>query len=101
MTAMCCPTAGPAKVLRHQVAAPSTLGTFLRAFTFGPVRQPDPPALTPARCYTSAGGPARRTARCPASVAPAPRGRLRSFDEFTARIVGKPVDARGLPTLDP
>ena len=29
------------QVLGHQVAAPSTLGTFLRAFTFGHVRQLD------------------------------------------------------------
>jgi hypothetical protein len=28
-------------VLGHQVSAPSTLGTFLRAFTFGHVRQLD------------------------------------------------------------
>ena len=28
-------------VLGHRVAAPSTLGTFLRAFTFGHVRQLD------------------------------------------------------------
>jgi len=28
-------------VLDHRVAAPSTLGTFLRAFTFGHVRQLD------------------------------------------------------------
>ena len=31
----------PAAVLGHRVAAPSTLGTFLRAFTFGHVRQLD------------------------------------------------------------
>ena len=30
-----------AAVLRHRVAAPSTLGTFLRSFTFGHVRQLD------------------------------------------------------------
>ena len=29
------------RVLGHRVMAPSTLGTFLRAFTFGPVRQFD------------------------------------------------------------
>ena len=29
------------QVLGHRVMAPSTLGTFLRAFTFGPVRQFD------------------------------------------------------------
>ncbi len=29
------------QVLGHEVAAPSTLGTFLRAFTFGHVRQLD------------------------------------------------------------
>ena len=30
-----------ASVLGHRVMAPATLGTFLRAFTFGPVRQLD------------------------------------------------------------
>ncbi len=30
-----------ARVLGHQVMAPSTLGTFLRAFSFGHVRQLD------------------------------------------------------------
>jgi hypothetical protein len=30
-----------ARVLGHRVMAPSTLGTFLRAFTFGHVRQLD------------------------------------------------------------
>ena len=29
------------QVLGHRVMAPSTLGTFLRSFTFGHVRQPD------------------------------------------------------------
>ena len=41
MTATCCVQARPAAVLGHRVAAPSTLGTFLRAFTFGHVRQLD------------------------------------------------------------
>ena len=31
----------PVGVLGHRVMAPSTLGTFLRAFTFGHVRQLD------------------------------------------------------------
>jgi hypothetical protein len=34
-------TGATAKVLGHQVMAPSTLGTFLRSFTFGHVRQLD------------------------------------------------------------
>lgn len=34
-------TGSTAEVLGHQVMAPSTLGTFLRAFTFGNVRQLD------------------------------------------------------------
>ena len=33
--------AAPGLVLGHRVMAPSTLGTFLRAFTFGHVRQLD------------------------------------------------------------
>jgi hypothetical protein len=32
-------TGATAEVLGHQVMAPSTLGTFLRSFTFGHVRQ--------------------------------------------------------------
>jgi hypothetical protein len=31
----------PSEVLGHRVMAPSTLGTFLRSFTFGHVRQLD------------------------------------------------------------
>ena len=45
-------------VLGHRVAAPSTLGTFLRAFTFGHVRQLDrvlAQALT--RAWTAGAGP--------------------------------------------
>jgi hypothetical protein len=34
-------TGATAQVLGHQVMAPSTLGTFLRSFTFGHVRQLD------------------------------------------------------------
>jgi len=33
-------------VLGHRAMAPSTLGTFLRSFTFGHVRQLDPPTRT-------------------------------------------------------
>jgi hypothetical protein len=44
-----------ASVLGHRVMAPSTLGTFLRSFTFGHVRQLD--RLTPARCCTPASAP--------------------------------------------
>jgi len=46
------------QVLGHQVAAPSTLGTFLRAFTFGHVRQLDRvlgEALT--RAWQAGAGP--------------------------------------------
>jgi hypothetical protein len=51
-----------AAVLGHRVAAPSTLGTFLRGFTFGHVRQLDavlaesltpPPSRAPGRSSTS------------------------------------------------
>jgi len=33
---------GTAEVLAHRVMAPSTLGMFLRAFSFGHVRQLEP-----------------------------------------------------------
>jgi len=36
-------------VLGHRVMAPSTLGTFLRAFTFGHVRQLDRALVSPSR----------------------------------------------------
>jgi hypothetical protein len=39
-------TGATAKVLGHRVVAPSTLGTFLRSFTFGHVRQLDRVAET-------------------------------------------------------
>jgi hypothetical protein len=46
------------RVLGHQVMAPSTLGTFLRAFTFGHVRQLDRLAETVlSRAWTAAAGP--------------------------------------------
>ena len=38
---MCCAPAGPARVLGSVVKAPSTLGTFLRSFRWGHVRQLD------------------------------------------------------------
>src|SRR6266545_1037779 len=45
-------------VLGHRVMAPSTLGTFLRAFTFGHVRQLDRLAETVlARAWTAGVGP--------------------------------------------
>ncbi|MGH2886128.1 MAG: IS1380 family transposase [Solirubrobacteraceae bacterium] len=45
-------------VLGHDVAAPSTVGTFLRAFTFGHVRQLDKVlAETLARAWQAGGGP--------------------------------------------
>src|SRR3954464_9725765 len=46
------------QVLGHQVAAPSTLGTFLRAFTFGHVRQLDRVlADTLTRAWAASAGP--------------------------------------------
>src|SRR5579859_5037576 len=46
-------------VLGHGVSAPSTLGTFLRAFTFGHVRQLDRVlAESLARAWTAGAGPA-------------------------------------------
>ena len=46
------------QVLGHPVAAPSTLGTFLRAFTFGHVRQLDRVlADTLARAWQAGAGP--------------------------------------------
>ncbi len=45
-------------VLSHVVAAPSTLGTFLRAFTFGHVRQLDRVlAVSLARAWAAGAGP--------------------------------------------
>jgi len=47
-----------AAVLGHRVAAPSTLGTFLRAFTFGHVRQLDRVlAESLQRAWTAGAGP--------------------------------------------
>ena len=40
-TATCCGRGRTGLVLGHELRAPSTLGTFLRAFTFGHVRQLD------------------------------------------------------------
>jgi Transposase DDE domain group 1 len=46
------------QVLGHRVMAPSTVGTFLRAFTFGHVRQLDRLAETVlARAWTAGAGP--------------------------------------------
>jgi len=46
------------EVVGHVVAAPSTLGTFLRTFTFGHVRQLDKAlALTLARAWAAGAGP--------------------------------------------
>jgi hypothetical protein len=46
------------QVLGHQVAAPSTLGTFLRSFTFGHVRQLDRVlADTLSRAWAAGAGP--------------------------------------------
>ena len=53
-------TGSTAQVLGHRVMAPSTLGTFLRAFTFGHVRQLDRVAETVlARAWAAGAGPAR------------------------------------------
>jgi hypothetical protein len=47
-------------VLGHRVAAPSTLGTFLRAFTFGHVRQLDRVlAESLSRAWSAGAGPGR------------------------------------------
>jgi hypothetical protein len=47
-----------AAVLGHRVAAPSTLGTFLRAFTFGHVRQLDRVlAESLSRAWSAGAGP--------------------------------------------
>ena len=47
-----------ALVLGHRVMAPSTLGTFLRAFTFGHVRQLDRVLdVTLTRAWSAGGGP--------------------------------------------
>jgi hypothetical protein len=51
-------TGSTAKVLGHQVMAPSTIGTFLRSFTFGHVRQLDRAAETIlARAWAAGAGP--------------------------------------------
>src|SRR5512132_2592786 len=54
-------TGSTAKVLGHRVMAPSTLGTFLRSFTFGHIRQLDQAAehaLT--RAWAAGAGPGER-----------------------------------------
>lgn len=52
-------TGATAKVLGHQVMAPSTIGTFLRSFTFGHVRQLDRVAETLlTRAWAAGAGPA-------------------------------------------
>ena len=51
-------TGSTAAVLGHRVMAPSTLGTFLRSFTFGHVRQLDRAAETAlARAWAAGAGP--------------------------------------------
>jgi hypothetical protein len=51
-------TGSTAVVLAHRVLAPSTLGTFLRSFTFGHVRQLDRVAETVmSRAWAAGGGP--------------------------------------------
>jgi DDE family transposase len=51
-------TGSTAEVLGHRVMAPSTLGTFLRAFTFGHVRQLDRVAeVVMGRAWAAGGGP--------------------------------------------
>ena len=51
-------------VLGHRVSAPSTLGTFLRAFTFGHVRQLDRVLADSLRARVGGRcGPGRRAAR--------------------------------------
>jgi hypothetical protein len=54
-------TGSTAHVLGHRVMAPSTLGTFLRGFTFGHVRQLDRVAETVlARAWAGGAGPGAR-----------------------------------------
>jgi hypothetical protein len=51
-------TGSTAKVLGHRVMAPSTLGTFLRSFTFGHIRQLDQAAEHAlARAWAAGAGP--------------------------------------------
>jgi hypothetical protein len=51
-------TGSTAEVLGHRVMAPSTLGTFLRSFTFGHVRQLDRVAeRVMGRAWAAGGGP--------------------------------------------
>jgi Transposase DDE domain group 1 len=51
-------TGSTAEVLGHQVMAPSTIGTFLRSFTFGHVRQLDRVAETiMGRAWAAGAGP--------------------------------------------
>jgi Transposase DDE domain group 1 len=51
-------TGSTAEVLSHQVMAPSTIGTFLRSFTFGHVRQLDRVAETiMGRAWAAGAGP--------------------------------------------
>jgi len=50
-------------ILGHRVMAPSTLGTFLRAFTFGHVRQLDRVLdVAPSRAWGGGRGPGRAAA---------------------------------------
>jgi hypothetical protein len=52
------PTAQTAQLLGHRVLAPSTLGTFLRSFTFGHIRQLDRVAETVlGRAWAAGAGP--------------------------------------------
>ena len=58
MTATCCARARPGRCSGIAVAAPSTLGTFLRAFTFGHVRQLDRVlAESLSRAWAAGAGP--------------------------------------------
>jgi hypothetical protein len=51
-------TGSTAEVLGHRVMAPSTLGTFLRSFTFGHVRQLDRVAeMVMGKAWAAGGGP--------------------------------------------
>ena len=49
-------TGSTAQVLDHWVMAPSTLGTFLRSFSFGHVRQLDRLAVVPRDVPNAADG---------------------------------------------
>jgi hypothetical protein len=82
-------------VLGHRVMAPSTLGTFLRAFTFGHVRQLDRLTETVlARAWAAGAGPrgaADQRCRPQRESAGAPPEVMQGMDQERARaLLGEP-----------